>query len=181
MVASTSSGAVFPPSTLTQTRYQAPQPAQNHIINPLSHNQKTLKRKQTISMPSLHTNLHQCQTTALPLVTTPVTNYSLSSISLNDQDILNITHSLNINKAHRYDISIRLLKICDSSIVRPLSIIFKNCLQIRSFPNNWKKSNVVPIHKNQTHVKIVQHTSEFLFDICWWTWKNKSLLKKKKI
>ena len=84
----------------------------------------------------------------LPLVTTPVTNASLSSISLNDQDNLTIIHSLNINKARGYDdISIRLLKICDSSIVRPLSIIFKNCLQSRSFANNWKRSNVVPIHK----------------------------------
>ena len=50
----------------------------------------------------------------LPLVTTPVTNACLSSISLNDQDTLKIIHSLNINKAHGYDdISIRLLKICD--------------------------------------------------------------------
>ena len=37
---------------------------------------------------------------------------------------------LNYNKTHFYDdISIRLLKICDSSAVKPLSIIFKNCLQ----------------------------------------------------
>ena len=35
----------------------------------------------------------------LPLVTTPITNASFSSISFNDQDILNIMHSLNINKA----------------------------------------------------------------------------------
>ena len=40
-----------------------------------------------------------------------------------------------------------LLKICDSSIVRPLSIIFKKCLQTGTFPNNWKKSNVLPIHE----------------------------------
>ena len=31
-----------------------------------------------------------------------------------------------------------------------MSIIFKNCLQSGSFPNNWKKSNVVPIHKKVT-------------------------------
>ena len=84
----------------------------------------------------------------LPLVTTPITNASLSSISFNDQDILNVIHSLNINKAHGFDdLSIRLLKICDSSIVKPLSIIFKNCLQSGSFPNNWKKPNVVSIRK----------------------------------
>ena len=75
----------------------------------------------------------------LPLVTSPVTNASLSSISSNDQDILKIIHSLNINKAHGYDdISITLLKICDSSILKPLPIIFKNCLQSGSFPNNWE-------------------------------------------
>ena len=73
----------------------------------------------------------------LPLVTTPITNASSSSISFNDQDILNIIHSLDINKANGYDdLSIRLLKICDSSIVKPLSIIFKNCLESGSFPNN---------------------------------------------
>ena len=77
-----------------------------------------------------------------------VSNVSLSSIHFEDKDILKIIRSLNYNKAHGYyDISIRLLKICDSSIVRPVSIIFKNCLQTGTFPNNWKKSNVVPIHK----------------------------------
>ena len=43
-------------------------------------------------------------------------------------------------------LSIRLLKICDSSIVKPLSIIFKNHLETVTFPNNWKKSNAVPTH-----------------------------------
>ena len=75
----------------------------------------------------------------LPVVTTRVTNASLSSTLFNDQDILKIIHSLNINKTHYDDISIRLLRICDSSVVRPPSIIFKNCLQSGSFSNNWKK------------------------------------------
>ena len=56
----------------------------------------------------------------LPLVTTPITNASLSSISFNYQDILNVIHSLNINKAYGFDdLSIRLLKTRDSSIVKP--------------------------------------------------------------
>ena len=84
----------------------------------------------------------------LPLALTPAINNSLSSISFKGQDILKIIYSLSINKAHEYDyISIRLLKICDSSIVKPLSIIFKNCLHGGSFPNNWEKSKVVSIHK----------------------------------
>ena len=85
---------------------------------------------------------------ALPSTTNSVSNVSLSSIQFKDQDILKIIRSLNYNKAHGYeDISIRLLKICDSSTVKPLSIIFKNCLQTGTFPNNWKKSNVVTVHK----------------------------------
>ena len=39
--------------------------------------------------------------------------------------------------------------MCDSSIKKPLSIIFKNCSQTGTFPNNWKNYNVVPVHKNR--------------------------------
>ena len=103
----------------------------------------------------------------LPLVTTPITNASLSSISFNDQDILNVIHSLNINKAHGYDdLSIRLLKICDTSIVKPLSIILKNYLQSGSFPNNWKKSNVVPIHKKDDKQLLQNYRPVSLLPIC---------------
>ena len=103
----------------------------------------------------------------LPLVATSLTNASLSSVSFNDQDILKIIHFLNINKAHGYDdISIRLIKMCDSSIVRPLSIIFKNCLQSGSFPNNWKKSNVVPIHKKGDKQLLQNYRPVSLLPIC---------------
>ena len=38
--------------------------------------------------------------------------------------------------------------MCDSSIKKPLPIIFKNCSQTGTFPNNWKNYNVAPVHKN---------------------------------
>ena len=44
-------------------------------------------------------------------------------------------------------ISIRMLKICDESICKPLSIIFRSCLENRKFPSEWKKANVVPAFK----------------------------------
>ena len=44
-------------------------------------------------------------------------------------------------------VSIRILKLCDKSIVKPLFIIFKNCKLKKTFLNLWKKANVVPIHK----------------------------------
>ena len=42
---------------------------------------------------------------------------------------------------------IYILKICDSVIAKPLIIQFKNCISQGIFPDNWKKSNICPIHK----------------------------------
>ena len=44
-------------------------------------------------------------------------------------------------------VSIRMLKICDESIWKPLRITFRSCLQNGKFPSELKKSNVVPIFK----------------------------------
>ena len=104
---------------------------------------------------------------ALPNTTNSVSNVSLSSIQFDDQDILKIIRSLNYNKAHGYDDrSIRLLKICDSSIAKPLSIIFKNCLHTGTFPNNWKKSNVVPIHKKGDKERLQNYRPVSLLPAC---------------
>ena len=55
---------------------------------------------------------------------------------------------ININKVRGHDdVSIRMLKLRDESIVKPLSIIFSNCKLKKTFPNLWEKANVVPIHK----------------------------------
>ena len=40
-----------------------------------------------------------------------------------------------------------MLKLCDKSIFKTLSILFKSCLTQGIFPSKWKKTNVVPIHK----------------------------------
>ena len=43
--------------------------------------------------------------------------------------------------------SIGMIKICDSALVKPFSIIFNNSLKTGTFPYMWKKSNVIPVHK----------------------------------
>ena len=40
-----------------------------------------------------------------------------------------------------------MIKICDSALVKPFSIIFNNSLKTGTFPYMWKKSNVIPVHK----------------------------------
>ena len=39
-----------------------------------------------------------------------------------------------------------MLKICGKSIIKPLLIIYKKCLEKGCFSSEWKKANVVPVH-----------------------------------
>ena len=77
-----------------------------------------------------------------------ITNIKLPSVKFESKDISNIIRSLDVNKAvGHHSISIRMLKICDSAIAKPLTIIFNNCINQSIFPDIWKKSNVCPNHK----------------------------------
>ena len=62
--------------------------------------------------------------------------------------ILNIIRALNINKAHGYDdISIRMIKICYKSLLKPLILLFKNSCQSSCYPDIWSRSNIIFAHK----------------------------------
>ena len=49
--------------------------------------------------------------------------------------IVKITRSLNQSKAHGHDeISIRMIKLCASSLSKPIHPILRNCLETEPFP-----------------------------------------------
>ena len=79
----------------------------------------------------------------------------INDFNISEEKILNIIRSLNPNKAHGWDeISIRIIKISDVSLLTPLKIIFTNCLRQGVFPKIWKYANVAPFHKkNEKNVK----------------------------
>ena len=61
---------------------------------------------------------------------------------------MNIINALNINKAHGYDdISNRMIKLCGKSVVKPLPMVFNNCIDTGTFPDIWKQSTIIPVHK----------------------------------
>ena len=71
-----------------------------------------------------------------------------SKITFTDDQILKNFWALDINKAHGdNEKSIRMLKLCDKSIIKPLSILFQNCIDTRIFPGTWEKSNIVSVCK----------------------------------
>ena len=88
----------------------------------------------------------------------------LTEFTISDEKILEIIRSLNPNKAHGWDdISIRMIKLCDKSLLLPLRIIFENCLKQGIFPEIWKSANVVPVHKkNQKNLKHNYHPISLL-------------------
>ena len=67
----------------------------------------------------------------------------LNYFKFENKDIINIVRSFNVNKALGHDnIFIRMLRICDTSIVEPFSTIFNSCVNQSMFPDIWKKSNI---------------------------------------
>ena len=59
-----------------------------------------------------------------------------------------VIQNSDLNKAHGHDmISIHMLKMCPKSVTKSLLIIYKKRLEKCCLSNEWKKANVVPVHK----------------------------------
>ena len=124
-------------------------------IPPIFHNNKFITdfREKAELFNSFFAN--QCSllqnSSVLPTDFELFTDKSLSNITFTGNDIGRIIISLDPNKANGHDmISIHMLKICGDSTNKPLGLIFRACLEHEVFPQNWKKANVVPIHKKTT-------------------------------
>ena len=85
---------------------------------------------------------------SLPVNQIFLTQSRLTSLDFNEDELLKIIRALNINKAHGHDdISIRMIKICDKSLIKPLTFLFKTSVRSSHYPDIWKKSNIIPVHK----------------------------------
>ena len=72
----------------------------------------------------------------------------LDTLDFNEKEILKIIRALNIHKAHSHDdISIRMIQICDKILIKPLIILFQNVVKYSYYPDIWKRSNIIPVHK----------------------------------
>ena len=77
-----------------------------------------------------------------------MTDSTIGHVDFDPDKILAIIRSLNENKAHGWDnVSVRMIRICDDTLVIPLLSIFRCSLESSIFPTSWKMSNVSPCHK----------------------------------
>ena len=71
-----------------------------------------------------------------------LTQARLEFLEFNEGEILKII------KAHGHDdIPIRMIKICDKSLLKPLTVLFEFSTSSCCYPDIWKKSHIIAAHK----------------------------------
>ena len=59
-----------------------------------------------------------------------------------------------------------MLQLCGNSICKPLELIFQQAVESGFFPSEWKKGNVVPIHKKDDKQCFKNYGPISLLPIC---------------
>ena len=94
------------------------------------------------------------------------THEQLNYFEINENDILSIIKKSNASKAHEWDkMSIRMVKLCGKTVAIRLKPIFRSILEKGLSPDDWKKSNVVPIHKRNPKNLIKNLSASTLFSV----------------
>ena len=105
-------------------------------------------------------------------------NSKFDNISFTEHEIISIIRSLNHNKAHGWDaISIRMIKMCDESIVFPLKLIFESALKfgvcVLRFFFLFECVNVIFVLPNKKKIKkrlsieVENGVAIFSASFCW--------------
>ena len=59
-----------------------------------------------------------------------------------------------------------MVKLCNLTITKPLSVIYKNCLQQGVFPDDWKKGNIILVNKKDSNQIVDYYRPVSLLPIC---------------
>ena len=95
------------------------------------------------------------------------TDKSISAVTFTCNDIATLIKNLDPNKAHGHDmISIHMLKLCGKFICEPLDLSFQSCIKQGQFSSEWKKANVVPVHKKGDKQILKNYRPVSLLPIC---------------
>ena len=86
------------------------------------------------------------------------TDKRLNYFEINEDDIFSIIKNLmQIKLMDEMKYRLEYIKLCSKTIAIPLKMIFRSMLEEGVFPDEWKKSNVVPIHKRDSKNLVKNH------------------------
>ena len=103
----------------------------------------------------------------LPAKISYITKDHIKTICFGKSDVLKLIKALDVSKAHGHGgISIKMIKICADSVTHPLTLIFQTSLVAGIFANDWKKANIVPIHKKNDKQVVSNYRPVSLLPIC---------------
>ena len=72
----------------------------------------------------------------------------IQTLCIGISDVTKLIKTLDVSKGHGHDgISVKMIKNSADSIAHPLTLVFQNSLVAGIFANDWKKCNIVPVHK----------------------------------
>ena len=60
----------------------------------------------------------------------------------------------------------RMIKLISPFIIKPLSTVFQNCMKSGIFPDDWKKRNILPVHKKNSKQLFNNYRPMLLLPIC---------------
>ena len=115
--------------------------------------------------------VNQCsllsKNSVLPSDLLQLTNKCLDLIHFSSSDIAKIISHLDLHKAHVHDmLTIRIIKLCENSIFKNLSIIFNDFLNEGKFSHERKKAKVVSVLKKGNKQSLENYRTIFLQPIC---------------
>ena len=94
------------------------------------------------------------------------TGRRIKSFHVTENYILAIIKTLYPNKAHGCgNISIKMINICSQSLILPLKMIFEHSLKKGKFPEILKKANVLPVHRKEDKMLVINYRPICLFPI----------------
>ena len=91
----------------------------------------------------------------------------IQSIIFSESDVIKIIRTFDVNTVHDHDnISVTMIKLCINSVAHPLTLIIQNFMAAGTFPTQWKRANIVPIHKKNDKQIVSNYRPVSLLPIC---------------
>ena len=103
----------------------------------------------------------------MPSEFTYMTEEQIQSITFSESDVIKRIRALDVNKVNGHDNTlVRMVKLCTNYVAHSLTSIFQNSMAAGTFATQWKRANIVPIHKKNDKQIVSNYRPVSLLFIC---------------